>query len=77
MDVGEVGDLGVIMSPTGFVTFKDMASVTCALNTPLTRKTGALVTQIAPDPGMFNYVTKFVYFCIFNVILKLNGATQY
>eukprot|EP00592_Proboscia_alata_P001420 CAMPEP_0194382168 /NCGR_PEP_ID=MMETSP0174-20130528/58524_1 /TAXON_ID=216777 /ORGANISM="Proboscia alata, Strain PI-D3" /LENGTH=843 /DNA_ID=CAMNT_0039167247 /DNA_START=724 /DNA_END=3255 /DNA_ORIENTATION=+ len=51
LDVGEVGDLGVIMSPTGFVTFKDMASVTCASNTPLTRKTGALVVQIAPDPG--------------------------
>ena len=37
------------MSGTGFVTFLDLASVTCAANAPLSHKSSALRTQVAPE----------------------------
>lgn len=38
------------MSPTGFVTFLDLASVTCAACTPLTNKPNVLLVSVAPEP---------------------------
>lgn len=37
-------------SPTGFVTFLDLASVTCAACTPLTNKPNVLLVSVAPEP---------------------------
>lgn len=38
------------MSSTGFVTFLDLTSVTCAASTPLTHKPGMLDISVSPDP---------------------------
>ncbi len=38
------------MSGTGFVTFLDLTSVTCAVNAPLSHKSSVLRTQVAPEP---------------------------
>ena len=41
---------GVTMSATGFVTFKDMASVACAVRAPLRHNPDVLTVMVAPEP---------------------------
>jgi hypothetical protein len=50
LDVTLEGVLGTTMSSTGFVTFLDLASTTCAASAPLTVKANALDVSIAPEP---------------------------
>lgn len=38
------------MSSTGFVTFLDLTSITCAAGAPLTLKPGVLDVSVAPEP---------------------------
>lgn len=42
--------IGATMSSTGFVTFLDLTSVTCAATTPLTSKPQILDVSVAPEP---------------------------
>jgi hypothetical protein len=42
--------VGATMSSTGFVTFLDLTSVTCAATTPLTSKPQILDVSVAPEP---------------------------
>jgi len=42
--------VGQTMSSTGFVTFLDLASTTCAASAPLTVKATVLDVSIAPEP---------------------------
>jgi hypothetical protein len=42
--------VGATMSSTGFVTFLDLTSVTCAATTPLTSKPKILNVSVAPEP---------------------------
>lgn len=42
--------VGTTMSSTGFVTFLDLTSVTCAATTPLTSKPQTLDVSVAPEP---------------------------
>lgn len=44
------GAIGATMSSTGFVTFLDLTSVTCAATTPLTSKPQILDVSVAPEP---------------------------
>jgi Calcium-dependent channel, 7TM region, putative phosphate len=44
------GVVGATMSSTGFVTFLDLTSVTCAATTPLTSKPQILDVRVAPEP---------------------------
>ena len=44
------GVVGATMSSTGFVTFLDLTSVTCAASTPLTSKPQILDVTVAPEP---------------------------
>ena len=41
---------GATMSSTGFVTFLDLTTVTCAASTPLTTKPHILDVSVAPEP---------------------------
>lgn len=41
---------GATMSSTGFVTFKDLVTVTCAVRAPLSNKSGVFQVQMAPEP---------------------------
>lgn len=50
LDVTLEGVLGTTMSSTGFVTFLDLASTTCAASAPLTVKANVLNVSIAPEP---------------------------
>lgn len=50
IDVVKESVSGSTMSPTGFVTFLDLASVTCAACTPLTNKPNVLEVSVAPEP---------------------------
>ncbi len=38
------------MSSTGFVTFRDLSTVTCAAKTPLFHSADALICKMAPEP---------------------------
>lgn len=51
-NIDEVVDsvVGATMSSTGFVTFNDLQTVTCAVKTPLFDKPGVLVVTMAPEP---------------------------
>ena len=51
-NIDEVVDsvVGATMSSTGFVTFKDLQTATCAVKTPLFDKPGVLVVSMAPEP---------------------------
>jgi hypothetical protein len=51
-NIDEVVDsvVGVTMSSTGFVTFKDLSTLACAVKTPLYHKPDVLVVTIAPEP---------------------------
>jgi len=50
MDHALAGVIGNNMSSTGFVTFLDLSSTTCAVSTPLTVKPDVLYKQVAPEP---------------------------
>jgi hypothetical protein len=50
LDVTLEGVLGATMSSTGFVTFLDLTSTTCAASAPLTVKANVLNVSIAPEP---------------------------
>jgi len=50
LDVTLEGVVGTTMSSTGFVTFLDLTTVTCAVSTPLTHKPNMLDMSVAPDP---------------------------
>lgn len=50
LDVTLEGVVGTTMSSTGFVTFLDLTTVTCAVSAPLTNKPNMLDMQVAPDP---------------------------
>eukprot|EP00804_Cyclotella_cryptica_P010295 CCRYP_012233-RB/>CCRYP_012233-RB protein AED:0.36 eAED:0.36 QI:398/1/1/1/0.85/0.87/8/444/916 len=51
-NIDEVVDsvVGATMSSTGFITFKDLQTVTCAVKTPLFDKPDVLVVSMAPEP---------------------------
>jgi hypothetical protein len=51
-NIDEVVDsvVGATMSSTGFITFKDLQTVTCAVRTPLFDRPGVLVVSMAPEP---------------------------
>ena len=38
------------MSSTGFITFKDLSTLACAVKTPLFHKPDVLVVKMAPEP---------------------------
>lgn len=42
--------VGVTMSSTGFITFKDLSTLACASKTPLFHKPDVLVVAMAPEP---------------------------
>ena len=42
---------GTTISSTGFVTFKDLVTLTCSISTPLCTKSNAFVVEQAPDPN--------------------------
>ena len=50
LDVTLEGVVGTTMSSTGFVTFLDLTTVTCAVSAPLTNKPNMLDMSVAPDP---------------------------
>lgn len=41
---------GTTMSSTGFVTFTDLVSLTCAIRAPISHEAGVLQVQMAPEP---------------------------
>jgi len=47
--------VGTTMSSTGFVTFYDLASVTCAVSTPLSTNADELTVALAPEPRDLNW----------------------
>jgi hypothetical protein len=51
-NIDEVVDsvVGATMSSTGFITFKNLHSVTCAAKTPLFHKPDVLIAKMAPEP---------------------------
>jgi len=51
-NIDEVVDsvVGATMSSTGFVTFRDLSTVTCAAKTPLFHSADALICKMAPEP---------------------------
>jgi len=48
------------MSSTGFVTFLDLTTTTCAASAPLTVKTNALKCEVAPEPRQIRWVNAHV-----------------
>jgi len=42
--------VGATMSSTGFITFKDLSTLACAVKTPLFHKPDVLVVKMAPEP---------------------------
>lgn len=50
IDVALEGVTGATMSSTGFVTFLDLASTTCAASAPLSVKATVLNVGLAPEP---------------------------
>jgi len=50
IDVALEGVIGATMSSTGFVTFLDLSSTTCAASAPLTAKASVLDATVAPEP---------------------------
>lgn len=50
VDVALEGVVGATMSSTGFVTFLDLSSTTCAASAPLTAKASVLGARVAPEP---------------------------
>jgi len=51
LDVFVDSVVGTTISSTGFVTFKDLVTLTCSISTPLCTKTDAFVVKQAPDPN--------------------------
>lgn len=50
LDVALEGVVGATMSSTGFVTFLDLSSTTCAASAPLSVKASVLHASVAPEP---------------------------
>jgi hypothetical protein len=50
LDVALEGVIGATMSSTGFVTFLDLSSTTCAASAPLSAKSSVLQAHVAPEP---------------------------
>jgi hypothetical protein len=50
LDVALEGVISATMSSTGFVTFLDLSSTTCAASAPLSIKSNVLHASVAPDP---------------------------
>ena len=50
LDVALEGVVGSTMSSTGFVTFLDLTSTTCAASAPLSVKSNFLTAKVAPEP---------------------------
>jgi len=50
LDVALESVVGATMSSTGFVTFLDLSSTTCAASAPLTAKAFTLDVAVAPEP---------------------------
>lgn len=50
LDVALEGVVGATMASTGFVTFLDLSSTTCAASAPLSVKAGVLNASVAPEP---------------------------
>lgn len=48
------------MSSTGFVTFLDLTTTTCAASAPLTVKTNALQCEVAPEPRQIRWANAHV-----------------
>ena len=48
------------MSSTGFVTFLDLTTTTCAASAPLTVKTNALKCEVAPEPRQIRWANAHV-----------------
>lgn len=48
------------MSSTGFVTFLDLTTTTCAVSAPLTVKTNALKCEVAPEPRQIRWANAHV-----------------
>ena len=62
--------VGVTMSSTGFITFKDLSTLACAVKTPLFHKPDVLVVKMAPEPrdiiwenAHVNLVNQLQLFC--------------
>ncbi|KAL7568743.1 hypothetical protein ACA910_021736 [Epithemia clementina (nom. ined.)] len=55
LDITVEGVIGSTMSSTGFVTFLDLSSTTCAHSASLTVKAGALLRSVAPEPRGINW----------------------
>jgi len=51
-NIDEVVDsvVGVTMSSTGFITFRNLSTLSCAVKTPLFHKPDVLVVKMAPEP---------------------------
>ena len=50
LDLALEGVIGATMSSTGFVTFLDLSSTTCAASAPLSVKANVLNASVAPEP---------------------------
>ena len=48
------------MSSTGFVTFLDLTTLTCAASAPLTVKSNALQCEVAPEPRQIRWANAHV-----------------
>ena len=48
------------MSSTGFITFLDLTTTTCAASVPLTVKTNALQCEVAPEPRQIRWANAHV-----------------
>jgi hypothetical protein len=59
----EDGVVASTMSATGFVTFLDLASTTCAASAPLTVKPNVLDVSVAPEPRV-RLVFEFILFFV-------------
>lgn len=55
VDITVESVIGSTMSSTGFVTFLDLSTTTCALSASLTVKGGALMRTVAPEPRGINW----------------------
>lgn len=49
------------ISSTGFVTFEDLVTVTCAVRAPLSHEAGVLSVKMAPDPRDIRWESAHVH----------------
>ena len=60
LDVTMESVIAPTMSSTGFVTFLDLTTTTCAASAPLTVKTNALKCEVAPEPRQIRWANAHV-----------------